>query len=194
MIADVPRETRERLALLQRLVLDESARQNLIAASSVPDFESRHIADSLQLLPHLPAGTIVDIGSGAGFPGLVIACCRNDPIHLVEPRARRAEFLARAAEALGVSGHAQVHKSTVERIALPPVSAITARAVAALPALFAMASHLSDSRTRWVLPKGRSASTELDAARRSWQGDFRLIPSTTYPEAAILIAEAVTRR
>jgi 16S rRNA (guanine527-N7)-methyltransferase len=194
MIADVPRETRERLSALKMLVLDEAQRQNLVAAASIPHFDGRHVDDSLQLLPHVPPGVLVDIGSGAGFPGLVLACCRTDPVHLVEPRARRAAFLANAAQALGIAAHTHVHKCTVERLDIAKVSAITARAVASLPALFEMAVHLADDRTYWILPKGRSASTELAEAKRSWQGSFELIPSATDPEAAIVLARAVRRR
>jgi 16S rRNA (guanine527-N7)-methyltransferase len=194
MIPTVPRETQERLSRLKALVLEEATRQNLVAASSIPQFEQRHIDDSLQLLPHIAAGAMLDIGSGAGFPGLVLACCRTDPVHLVEPRAKRAAFLASAVDALGIADHTHVHKCAVERLRIDPVATITARAVAALPALFAMAAHLADSTTRWVLPKGRTASTELEEAKGSWQGVFRLIPSATDPEAAIVLAEAVRRR
>jgi 16S rRNA (guanine527-N7)-methyltransferase len=195
MIPDVSRETRDRLAALKALVLDEAQRQNLIAASSIATFDQRHIDDSLQLLPHLKPGPLVDIGSGAGFPGLVLACCRTDPVHLVEPRAKRAAFLTEAARALGVDGHTHVHRSSVERARIDGTAkTITARAVAALPALFEMASHLSDSSTYWVLPKGRTASSELAEAKRTWQGSFRLIASATDPEAAIVLAEAVRRR
>ena len=191
---DVPRETAERLEQLQALVLDEAQRQNLISAATIPDFHARHIEDSLQLLPHLKPGTLLDIGSGAGFPGLVLACCRNEDTHLVEPRARRADFLARAVEILGLSGQVIIHQSKIERVAIGEVATITARAVAALPDLFAMAAHLSDENTRWVLPKGKTAAMELDAARRTWQGTFHLIPSVTDARAAILIAESVRRR
>jgi 16S rRNA (guanine527-N7)-methyltransferase len=194
MIPDVSRETRDRLDLLKILILTEAERQNLIAASSIPHFDQRHIADSLQLLPHIRPGPMLDIGSGAGFPGLVLACCRSDPVHLVEPRAKRATFLSDAVEALGIGGHTHVHKSTVERVEVGAMATITARAVAALPALFEMAAHLSNPSTYWVLPKGRSASTELAEAKRSWQGSFELLPSATDPEAAIVLAKAVKRR
>ena len=191
----VPRETSERLHLLKETVIAESTRQNLISAATIPQFDERHIEDSLQLLPHLPAGVLLDIGSGGGFPGLVLACCRTESTtHLVEPRAKRAEFLTRAAGILGIESHVRVHAVKVERVELPPVAAITARAVAALDALFTMAAPIADENTIWVLPKGRSAASELEEARRTWQGDFRLVPSVTDPEAAIVIATGVRRR
>jgi 16S rRNA (guanine527-N7)-methyltransferase len=192
-MTDVPRETDALLAELKALVLAESARQNLIALSTVETFDERHLQDSLQLAPLLPAGSLLDIGSGGGFPGLVLACMVTTPVHLVEPRAKRAAFLQKASEALGLR-HVCVHCSKVERIDIPPVAAITARAVANLGALFEMAHHLADENTRWVLPKGRAAASELEEARRTWQGDFRLVPSVTDAEAAIVIAEGVRRR
>jgi 16S rRNA (guanine527-N7)-methyltransferase len=190
----VPRETADLLLHLKEIVIEESQRQNLISAATIPQFDERHLLDSLQLLPHLQAGPLVDIGSGGGFPGLVLACCRADPIHLVEPRAKRAAFLDTAANDLGIAERVTVHASKIERVELPPVSTITARAVASLDALFGMAAHLADESTRWVLPKGRSAASELEAARQTWQGVFRLIPSVTDSEAAIVIAEGVRRR
>ena len=190
----VPRETAELLHRLKDAVIAESERQNLVSAATIPQFDERHLLDSLQLLPHLQDGVLVDIGSGGGFPGLVLACCREDPIHLVEPRAKRATFLDATAQALGIGQRVTVHASKIERVALPPVRTITARAVASLDALFGMAAHLTDESTRWVLPKGRSAASELEAARQTWQGAFRLVPSITDSEAAIVIAEGVRRR
>ena len=190
---DVPRETGELFVALKELVLAESQRQNLIASSTIPSFDERHLQDSLQLAPFLPVGPLLDIGSGGGFPGLVLACLVTTPVHLVEPRAKRAAFLQQACDTLGL-GHATVHAVKVERVHLPAVAAITARAVANLGALFEMADHLADEKTRWVLPKGRGAASELEEARRTWQGDFRLVPSVTDAEAAIVIAEGVRRR
>ena len=190
----VPRETDALLQQLKALVIAESRHQNLISESSIDAFDERHLADSLQLLPLIPAGVLVDIGSGGGFPGLVLGCMRPAPCHLVEPRSKRATFLGDACRSLGIADHVQVHACRVEQLALPPVAAVTARAVAALDKLFAMAEHLADKHTRWVLPKGRSAASELAEARKTWQGDFRLVASRTDPEASIVIAENVRRR
>lgn len=191
---DVPRETRLRLDVLRDLVLAENGRQNLISAATVAEIEARHIADSVQLLDHLPPGELVDIGTGAGFPGLVLACCRIHPIHLVEPRRRRAGFLERTVDTLQIADHVTIWPCKVERLKLGPVAAITARAVGSLDALFAAGTTIADTRTKWILPKGRSAKTELDTARRTWQGDFTLVPSVTDPEASIVIASNVHRR
>jgi 16S rRNA (guanine527-N7)-methyltransferase len=189
----VSRETSSAiLTEIEALVRAEQERQNLISAATLPIFQQRHIDDSLQLLPHLADGPLLDIGSGGGFPGLVLAGCMSAPVHLVEPRAKRALFLREASAALGFD-HVTVHACKVERVDIAPVATITARAVAPLGDLFAWALHLAGKKTRWVLPKGRSAASELEEARRSWQGDFCLIPSVTDPEASIVIAENVRR-
>jgi 16S rRNA (guanine527-N7)-methyltransferase len=193
-LTGVSRETRARLDRLRELVIAENEIQNLVSPSSIAHFEERHIVDSMQLAALIPAGTLVDIGTGAGFPGLVLACIRTEPVHLVEPRKRRADFLNRAVEELHLCDHTFVWPTAVEKLRLDPVAAITARAVASLGALFVAAHHLSTSMTRWVLPKGRSAQSELDTARRTWQGDFELAPSATDPDSRIVIASGVRRR
>lgn len=190
----VSRETADLLDHFRRLVIAENATQNLIAPSTIDQFDRRHLDDSLQLARYCPGGPLLDIGSGAGLPGIVLACCRDSPTHLVEPRTKRAAFLTRTVSTLGIGDRVTVHHARVERLVLPPMAVITARAVAALDTLFAAASHLSDNYTRWVLPKGRSAAIELEAARATWQGDFRLMPSVTDPEAAIVLAQAVRRK
>jgi 16S rRNA (guanine527-N7)-methyltransferase len=190
----VPRETSaDILSRIEELVRQEQQRQNLVSAGTLPIFQQRHIDDSLQLIPHLRDGALLDIGSGGGFPGLVLATAISAPVHLVEPRAKRAAFLQSASESLSLD-HVTVHACKVERVVLAPVATITARAVAPLGDLFTWAQHVADSDTLWVLPKGRSAASELEEARRSWQGDFRLVPSATDPEASIVIAENVRRR
>jgi 16S rRNA (guanine527-N7)-methyltransferase len=181
------------LGRIEALVRAEQANQNLVSNGTLPIFQHRHIDDSLQLLPHCNTGSLLDIGSGGGFPGLVLAAALTAPVHLVEPRAKRAAFLFDASAVLGLD-HVTVHACKVERVQIEPVATITARAVASLTELFAWAHHLSDAATRWVLPKGRSAASELAEAERSWQGAFRLIPSLTDPEASIVIADNVRRR
>jgi 16S rRNA (guanine527-N7)-methyltransferase len=189
----VPRETTGKLAIFKALVIAENARQNLISGSTIDQFDERHVTDSLQLLPHVKPGALLDIGSGGGFPGLVLACAISSHVVLVEPRTKRAAFLLDAVEQLGLR-HTSVHACRVERLRLPPVRTITARAVASLDKLLAIAEHLADEETRWVLPKGRSALSELEEARRTWQGEFRLVPSMTDADASIVIAEGVRRR
>lgn len=192
---DVSRETFERLERYVELLLVENERQNLIARSTIDEVWRRHILDSAQIVRFAPRAdsSWLDIGSGAGLPGLVIAILTEGPVALVEPRKLRADFLIQAAQALGLSARVGVHAAKVERIT-GTFDVITARAVASFEALLMISRHLSTDKTRWLFPKGKSAQSELDDARRTWQGEFRLEPSRTDPEAAIIIAEHVQRR
>lgn len=192
---EVPRETRERLERLVDLVIAENKQQNLIAPSTLDNVWKRHIEDSLQLLPLAPAtGTWLDVGTGAGFPGLVIAASQPErPVFLVEPRRRRADFLERAARELGCA-NVQVHAAKVEGVRMAAVSVISARAVAALPMLFAATQHLAGEETVWLLPRGRCANEELAEARRSWQGVFHVERSATDADSGIVVARQVTRK
>ncbi len=174
------------------MLVDENKRQNLVAKSTLDDLWRRHIDDAAQLAAHdARSATWLDIGSGAGLPGIVIAILTGNPMILVEPRRLRAEFLRRVVDQLGLD--ATVVQSKIESFRHPPVDIITARAVASIDRLFAMAAHLSHPGTKWVLPKGRSAQLELEEAKKTWQGDFRLEPSRTDPDAHILLATKVRR-
>ena len=193
--AGVSRETRVLLARFVDLLLEENGRQNLIGRSTVEQIWDRHIADSAQLVRFAPRpdSLWLDIGSGAGLPGLVIAILTQGPVTLVEPRTLRADFLQRVAAALGLANRVSVHAAKVERIT-GKFEVITARAVAPVGDLLRISHHLSTDKTVWVLPKGKSAQSELDEARRTWQGAFRLEPSETSSEAAILVAAGVRRK
>lgn len=191
----VSRETRGRLDAYVELLLDENERQNLVGKSTEADIWRRHIADSAQLvrLAPQPDSSWVDIGSGAGLPGLVIAILTDGPVTLVEPRKLRAGFLQRAVAALGLGARVEVVAAKAERIS-GTFDVITARAVAPVEVLLRISQHLSTDKTLWLLPKGKSAQSELEAARRAWQGDFRLEPSETSSEASILVASRVRRK
>lgn len=187
----VSRETK--LAEFVDLLRQSAPNQNLIAPSTLDSIWSRHIVDSAQLLDHAPeAGTWLDIGSGAGLPGLVLAILRDAPIELVEPRRLRTDFLTATAAQLGL-GHVVVNTAKVERTE-GVVSVVTARAVANLSQLFAMAAHRADKNTVWLLPKGRNAQSEVEEARRSWQGSFHVEPSVTASDSLIVIARGIRRR
>lgn len=192
--AQVSRGTLDQLRLYRSLLEAESSRHNLVAASSLPCFWSRHVVDSLQLLRHAPDGEWIDIGSGAGLPGLVVAIAGRSPVVMVEPRTLRAGFLSAAAIRLGLSGAVTVVPAKVTMVMRPPARVLSARAVAPLDVLFAAAGHLADDTTHWLLPKGRTVHKELAEARRSWQGEFRLEPSLTDPDARIVIATQVKRK
>lgn len=193
ILHSVPRETSEKLEAYVALLLEGNARQNLISRSSVEQIWSRHIADSAQLLRYAAKDADwLDIGSGPGLPGLVLAILGVRSITLVEPRRLRTDFLARCAEGLALTNVAIVTGKAEQLTRRYDV--LTARAVASLDRLFAIGSPLVGQAGHWVLPKGRSAAKELEEATATWQGDFRLEPSETDPEAWILVARAVRRR
>ena len=190
----VSRETFDLLDRYVELLREESEHQNLIARSTLDEVWTRHILDSAQLIRFAPRpdSLWLDIGSGAGLPGIVIAILSAAPITLVEPRRLRAAFLERCVTELGLS-NATVQGAKIEAVS-GKYDCITARAVAPLAKLFGMALHLSHPGTIWLLPKGRSAKSELDEARRTWQGEYRMEASQTDAEASIVIAAGVRRR
>lgn len=192
---DVPRETTRLLERYVDLLLEETQRQNLISKSTIDNVWERHIADSAQLVrfgPRLDSSWL-DIGSGAGLPGIVIAILSQGPVTLVEPRKLRTDFLTRVVSELSLSNRVTVVTGKAERVS-GKFDVITARAVASLDSLLRISEHLSTDKTRWLFPKGKTAQLELDEAKRAWQGSFRLEPSVTSREAAILVAEHVRRR
>ena len=193
---DVSRETLVRISAFVDLLRAENERQNLISQTTSEHIWSRHVLDSAQLLRFMPqcAGTWLDLGTGAGFPGLIIAAMNPIQVTMIESRRLRVDFLQRAAETLGLPGSTQILCERVERLDLPHQDVISARAFAPLERLFDLAQRFAASETRWVLPKGRNAQSELDAARASWQGMFHVEPSLTDPEAGIIIAERVQRK
>lgn len=186
----------QRIALLERyvaLLMDENRHQNLISKASQAEIWGRHIVDSAQLLGFAPeADRWLDVGSGPGLPGIVIACLTSAPICLVEPRARRVAFLRRCIDALGLES-TEVQATHVERMDSGVYGAITARAYAALPDIFESTIRFTGPSTIWILPKGRRAETELEAARATWQGVFHVERSATDEDARIVIARQVQR-
>lgn len=192
---DVSRETFGRIEAFVELLTTAAAEQNLIARSTLDGIWERHILDSAQLVrfePHAGASWL-DIGSGAGLPGLVVALLVEGPVTLVEPRRLRADFLSRATKELGLSDRVTVHHAKVERLA-GRFDVITARAVASLPRLLEISSHLSTKKTVWVLPKGRGARTELAEAQQAWQGAFHVERSATDADSYIVVADGVGKR
>jgi len=181
-------EAGRRLQLYVDMLLDEADRQNLISAGSRNELWARHIVDSAQLLDlaGAKAGLWIDLGTGAGLPGMVIACLRPEPILMIEARPLRVEFLRRCVESIGLP-HAQVACDKVERVQLPePATLISARAYAPLDRLLASAAHLADSSTTWLLPKGRNAQNELAIAEADWQAMFHVEQSITDFGSAIV--------
>jgi 16S rRNA (guanine527-N7)-methyltransferase len=173
-----------------KLLVVENERQNLVSRGTLEGLWDRHIIDSAQLIGFepRPGSAWVDIGSGAGLPGVIVACLVEGPVMLVEPRRLRADFLQRVVSELGLP--AEVRQAKAERIT-GSFDVITGRAVASLSRFLSMCDHLSTKKTVWVLPKGRSAQSELVEARRTWQGNFRVEPSVTDDDAKIVVATEV---
>jgi 16S rRNA (guanine527-N7)-methyltransferase len=184
-----------RLETFAALVLEENQRQNLIAKATEPHLWQRHIADSAQLIENVSRETLgpnaggpwLDLGSGPGFPGLVIAALNpNMPVVLVESRARRAEFLNRAAAALGLT-KCRIEGQRLERVTPFAARAISARAFAPLNKLLDLSAPFSTRATAYVLPKGRSAAQELESVKPSIRTMFHVKHSLTDPEAGIIV-------
>ena len=190
----VSRETIARFEAFSAFLRDENASQNLVSAATLDSLWSRHIVDSAQLLPLAKGrtGGWLDLGSGAGFPGLIVAALRPGPVTLVESRRLRVEFLRRGAVLLGAAP--EIVAADIRRMPARPFAVISARAFAPLPRLLELALRFSTEKTLWLLPKGRSAQSELEAIGDAWQGDFRLEPSLTDADAGIIVATGVRRR
>lgn len=193
---DVPRGTLDRLAAFAELLRAEAERQNLISRATFDSIWSRHILDSAQLLRFAPADAAswLDLGTGAGFPGLIVSALHPARVTCVESRRRRVDWLHRAAATLAVTGKTELLCDKLEHLPNNYFQVISARAFAPLDRLLALAERFASPATRWVLPKGRTAHVELEAVRKSWQGEFRLEPSLTDPDAHIIVAEGVHRR
>jgi 16S rRNA (guanine527-N7)-methyltransferase len=192
---DVPRGTLERMAAFVELLVRENELQNLVSRGTLVDVWARHIYDSAQLLRFSPTGgTWLDLGTGAGFPGLVVAALWDGTVTLVESRKLRVEFLQSGAQVLGVSDRVEVLCAKIEAVPARPFDVISARAFAPLDKLLRLGLPFSTEKTVWILPKGRHAQSELDAVESSWQGAFRIEPSLTDAEAGIIVATGVKPR
>lgn len=192
----VSRETL--LARYAELLRAEAANQNLIAASTLDTLWARHLVDSAQLVPlaaEAPRGAWVDVGSGAGLPGIVVGILLDRPVMLVEPRARRVAFLRDVATQLGLAHRVTVQPTKVESYKPTNRAAmVSARAVAELSQLISSTAHCTDSSTIWLLPKGRNAQSEVATAQAAWQGVFHVEPSITQPDSGIVVARGVRPR
>lgn len=179
----------ERVAAFLDLVREENERQNLIAPSTIPTIWARHGLDSAQLLFHVEqsTGAWLDIGTGGGFPGIVVALLRDGPVTMVEPRKKRADFLQDCVDRLGIA-NAVVLASKVEAVT-GQFAVISARAVASVEKLLQAAGHCATPDTRWILPRGRIEPDQLDILRRDRTRLFHVKHSVTDPDSSILIVE-----
>lgn len=192
-LVPVSRETLERLEAYVALLQSWNRRINLVGASTLGDPWRRHILDSAQLLPHIPPGArpVLDLGSGAGLPGLVLAILGVADMHLVESDGRKCAFLHEAVRITGAG--TQIHPQRAEKCVLPGAAVITARALASLPLLLDIAERFLLPHSICLFLKGRAAAEELTLAAKDWKMKSRLVPSRSDPAAAVVILEALAR-
>jgi 16S rRNA (guanine527-N7)-methyltransferase len=196
-LTPVSRETLERLDCFVDLLLDWQRRVNLIAPSTEPILWTRHIADSLQLLALAPVARIwADLGTGAGFPGLAIACALADNpgavVHLVESNGKKIAFLREAVRSVGAPAviH-QLRAADFVREAPSGIDVVTARALASLPELLAAAYPLLKRDAVGLFPKGQGAAAELTEAAKCWRIQETLAVSRTDPKARIIVVRGL---
>jgi len=186
--ARVSRETLDRLTAYADLLVDWNSRHNLVSERSLEDVWRRHFWDSAQLAPLVPAAakTLVDLGSGAGFPGLVLALLLEEQLSvtLIEATAKKADFLRAASERLGLS--VKIRNMRSEDCPPQVFDVITSRACAPLPRLLSYAERFTGPNSVCLFLKGQNVGSELTEAHKSWKMKVRQIPSLTDPSAAIL--------
>jgi 16S rRNA (guanine527-N7)-methyltransferase len=195
---DVSRETLERLETYAALLRQWQPTINLVAPSTIPNLWERHFADSAQLLALAPpnATTWLDLGSGAGFPGLVLAILlagrggtKAAKVTLIESDSRKAAFLAEVARKTGVPVDILCKRieTATTQAKLPAFDVVTARALAPLPRLMSLAAPYFSPATTGVFPKGREAGAEIEAAREGFEFDVAQHPSLTDAHGRILV-------
>lgn len=190
----VSRETAGKLRLYADLLRKWQTKINLVGPATLPDLWRRHFLDSAQLFPYLPDGPVLDLGSGAGFPGLVLAVLRGEgaaPVHLAESDGRKGAFLREAARLTGAS--AIVHTSRIEAIKPFEISAITARALAPVASLLTLAEPFLAQAPKCLFLKGEKLEDELTEASKDWKMTVDRIPSVSDPNGFILSLKEVGR-
>ena len=195
---NVSRETMEKLQTYHKLLFKWQGAINLVGPRTLQDSWARHFADSAQLLPHIPEGvkTLADLGSGAGFPGLVLAMMRPDlDVHLVESDERKAQFLRTVSRETNTP--VQVHNARIEDVTadIAP-DMITARALASLVELFVycLPWTVQNNDIKLLFLKGKLAQEEVGQARAAYDFDVQTYPSCTDDAAEILFINRLNRR
>ncbi|MFT8720532.1 16S rRNA (guanine(527)-N(7))-methyltransferase RsmG [Acetobacter sp.] len=187
----VSRETQERLTLFAELLTKWTSKINLISAGDVPHLWERHIEDSLQLVPLVERGvSITDLGSGGGFPGIILAIAADARVTLVESDKRKCAFLREVSRATGC--RTQVINERIENVDIPPAPVVTARALANLSRLLSWTEKLIAADGYALFLKGQQAVNELTDAERDWHMTVTSIPSRT-PGGSILKISDIRR-
>ena len=192
-VSGVSRETLDKLTAYVELLSQWNRRINLVSANTMGDVWRRHILDCAQLAKHLPRQTrvAVDLGAGAGLPGLILAAMGVPEMHLVESDLRKSAFLREAARIMDVA--VALHPERIEKVAAFPADAVVARACANLDQLIDYSAKFISSKTVCLFLKGENASEELAAAEASWSLTSETIPSLSDPSGMILKLSAIHR-
>ncbi len=191
-VLDVSRETLERLEVFETILRQWQETINLVGARTLDDVWRRHFLDSGQLCPLLRgASTVVDIGSGGGFPGLVVAIISGAHVILVEADHRKATFLREVSRA--TSADTQVIAGRAEAVTATPAEAVTARALAPVTKLLSLAEPWIRPDGRCYFLKGATVDEELTDARRFWDIDYDSVPSLSDPTGTVLCVKEFTR-
>jgi 16S rRNA (guanine527-N7)-methyltransferase len=198
-LTPVSRETQERLAVLVSELRRWQSAKNLVSGATLDQVWTRHVADSLQLVGHAPeARRWLDLGSGGGFPGLVLGIRLAEMgghIDLVESNSRKCAFLRHAARLTGAA--VTVHAARIEDVVdgfAGKTDVVTARALAPLPILLEWCKELLRSGVTGVFPKGQHLEAELTAASKSWKIQASAFPSVTDSAARILVIRGAEKR
>lgn len=182
---DVSRETREKLECFATVLTLWNTRINLVSPRDLVNLWSRHIEDSLQLVSYLPAqATVTDLGSGGGFPGLILAIATGCPVTLIESDLRKCAFLREAGRLCGAN--IRVVSQRIETVSLPLADVVTARALAPLKQLLDWARPLLKPEGVCLFLKGAKAADELTEARQGWHITTELLKSNTADKGVII--------
>jgi 16S rRNA (guanine527-N7)-methyltransferase len=192
-VFDVSRETLDRLDAYVELLRLWNQRINLVGRDTMGDVWRRHILDSAQLFRHIPrqARTLVDLGSGAGLPGLILSILGVPEVHLVESDLRKAAFLREAVRITGAA--ATLHALRSDKVARLKPDVVTARALASLPDLLDIAAPFLSPHTICLFLKGRSVEEELTEADKTWKMKIERLPSVSDPSGMLLRLEGLAR-
>ena len=196
----VSRETYQKLEQLVALLNEWQAKFNLVSNNSLPDVWQRHIADSAQLFKYLnnQVDSVYDVGSGAGFPALVLAVMAQEQyprlkFTLIESIGKKTLYLNEVKTVLNLSNVTVLNKRT-EDVLLPPADVITARAVASLDKLLGYVFKFTNRQTKLIFPKGKSYREELETAAKLWNFKLEVCKNETSADGVVLLLENLRRK
>ncbi|NVK18686.1 MAG: 16S rRNA (guanine(527)-N(7))-methyltransferase RsmG [Methylocystaceae bacterium] len=192
---DVSRETLDKLQAYADLLVKWQAKINLVSNSTIDDLWTRHLLDSAQIFPYLPKNskTLVDIGCGAGFPGLVLAIMGVEDVHMVDSDMRKMSFVREAARVTETP--VTIHNCRIDDVKETGFAdVVTSRALASLDKLLGFADVLRKSDGTCVFLKGRKAEEEVIEAKKQWDFEYQSHGSVSDPDGKVLIIERMTRK